>query len=77
VPDLDRAADIAIAQMPANQKSIIAPKLMAGRPWSLEIDQCDCEHQDRATADQKLFDFSIEHNLPPRNDAAIRHPHSD
>jgi hypothetical protein len=36
------------------------------RRWLLEIDQCDCEHQDSASANQKLFDFSIEHNSPLR-----------
>jgi hypothetical protein len=76
VPNLDQAADIAIAPMPTKSKEHHCSKLTTGWPWLLEIDQCDCEHQDRATADQKLFDFSIDHNPPPPNEAVIRHRHS-
>ena len=38
----------------------------------LEIDDCDCKDQDRAPANQKLFDVSIEHGTPPLERSLIR-----
>jgi len=38
----------------------------------LEIDKCDCKDQDRAPANQKLFDVSIEHGTPPLERSLIR-----
>jgi hypothetical protein len=38
----------------------------------LEIDDCDCKDQDRAPANQQLFDVSIEHGTPPLERLPIR-----
>jgi hypothetical protein len=40
----------------------------------LKIDECDCKYQDRAPANQKLFDVSIEHGTPPLERLPIRRP---